>query len=106
MASAIAGTPCPMKLTAALPERSRYFLPALSHIHAPSPRTATGNALRKERVNNALWPGLAEGIQRLSASNRLGGKRDREFVNLRVLRGYLFSALSFSRNTNFSPDHT
>lgn len=37
-----------MKLTAADPEKSRYFFPAESQIQTPSPRTAEGKSLRKD----------------------------------------------------------
>src|SRR5215475_11908532 len=49
MAEEIGGTPCPIKLTAADPARSRYLFPAESHTQTPSPRTARGNSLRNER---------------------------------------------------------
>src|SRR5436190_24364999 len=48
---AISGTPWPIRFTAAEPARSKYFLPVLSHTYTPSPRTAEGNFLRKDRWN-------------------------------------------------------
>src|SRR5437868_3053721 len=49
MASTISDTPWPIRLTAAEPEKSRYWFPSESHSRAPWPRTAAGKLLVKER---------------------------------------------------------
>src|SRR5579871_2600164 len=71
MASTISRTPWPIRFTAAEPAKSRYCLPAESHSRAPSPRTAAGKALLKERRNTEErgWDGAGSDTLKLCGAD-------------------------------------
>src|SRR5512142_1905264 len=68
MASTISRTPWPIRIAAADPAKSRYGFAEESHSTAPSPRTAAGKVLLKERRNTEErgWDGAGSDTLKLS----------------------------------------